>query len=194
MNVVVMRADGVRSRVGAKIHKQLVEVDAIEVVISNGWERYLSELVEHEGFSKVCWTAPAGDDFQHSVISSIKCLGGKAADDDVILVHYGARFMVLDGVISNAIRVCGIYGNASPAHSQVYLAAERQDGESADGWFDRDEIMVLNSPQALRYGYVTRLYDEAERRGLLATNESIPRVSCSRSPSVSGSPREAQIT
>ena len=31
--------------------------------------------------------------------------------------------------------------------------------------------MVLNSPQALRYGYATWLYDEARKRGLLGEVE-----------------------
>ena len=184
--MAVILAGGVGSRVGADVPKQFVEVegrpvlsytierfdahpevDAIEVVIRAGWEGYLEGLVERGGFSKVRWTAPAGGDFQRSVINGVAGLEGKISDDDVILVHYGASPMVPDDVISDAVRVCGLHGNASPAHSQVYLAAERQDGESTTGFLDRDQVMVLNSPQALRYGYARWLYVEAERRGLL---------------------------
>lgn len=190
MNVAVILAGGSGSRVGAAVPKQFIEVvgkpvlaytinrfdnhpeiDAIEIVIRAGWEDYLSDVVAREGFSKVCWIAPAGEDFQHSVINGIKRLEDKVTSDDVILIHYGASPMVPDDVISDAIRVCGLYGNASPAHSQVYLAAERQDGKSTTGFMDRNQVMVLNSPQALRYGYAKWLYDEAEQRDLLETTE-----------------------
>lgn len=62
-----------------------------------------------------------------------------------MLVHYGASPFVSDEAISDAIRVCRLHGNASPAHSQVYLAATPGDGEGTSGFVDRDEVMCLNS-------------------------------------------------
>lgn len=186
MNVAMVLAGGVGSRVGAQVPKQFVEVegrpvlayaieaferhakvDAVEVVVRPGWEGYLDELVRREGFTKVRWTAPAGEDFQHSVMNGLDGLEGAVDDDDVVLVHYGASPMTPARVITDAIRVCREHGNASPARAQVYLAAARQDGRSTDRFLDRDGIMVLNSPQAMRYGYARWLYAEGARRGLL---------------------------
>ena len=41
------------------------------------------------------------------------------------------------------------------------------DGESTTEFLDRDQIMVFNSPQALRYGYAKWVYAEGKRRGLI---------------------------
>lgn len=189
-NVAIILAGGVGSRVGADVPKQFIEVlgrpvlaytierferhpeiDAIEIVCRKGWEGRLREIVEVNGFEKVRWVAEGGDTFQDSAISGIRNLDGKINDGDQVLVHYGASPFVSDEVISDAIRVCSLRGNASPAHSQVYLAAERQDGESTTAFVDRDQVMCLNSPQALRFGYAKWLYEEGERRGLLETVE-----------------------
>ena len=75
--------------------------------------------------------------------------------------------MVTDEIISDAVRVCSMNGNASPANSLVYLAARKTNADFSTEWVDRDEVMCLNSPQALRFGYACHLYDEGRRRGLL---------------------------
>lgn len=190
MNVAIILAGGRGTRVGADVPKQFVEVlgrpvlsytierfqrhpevDAIEVVCRSGWEGELRRICDEGGFDKVQWVAEGGSTFQESVMSGLDFLDGRIADDDQVLIHYGASPFVSDEVISDAIRVCGLHGNASPAHSQVYLAAAIGDGESTTEFLDRDRIMVFNSPQALRFGYAKWVYAEAKRRGLIETVE-----------------------
>lgn len=190
MNIAIILAGGVGSRVGADVPKQFIDilgrpvlaytierfekhpqVDAIEIVCRKGYEDELRALIEREGFSKVRWIAQGGETFQDSVRSGIDFLQGKISDDDQVLIHYGASPFVGDDIIADAIRVCAEHGNASPAHSQVYLAASRNDGVGTSEFIDRDQVMCLNSPQAIRYGYARWIYEEGERRGLLGTVE-----------------------
>lgn len=190
MNVAIILAGGRGTRVGADVPKQFIEVlgrpvlsytierfqrhpevDAIEVVCRKGYEGELRRICEEGGFTKVRWVAEGGKEFQDSVISGLKNLEGEISNDDQVLVHYGASPFVSDEVMSDAIRVCALHGNASPAHSQVYLAATSGDGESTSEFVDRDKVMCLNSPQALRFGYAKWLYEEGARRGLLGKVE-----------------------
>lgn len=186
MNVAIILAGGRGARVGADVPKQFIEVmgrpvlsytierfqmhpeiDAIEVVCRKGYEAELKRICDEGGFTKVRWVAEGGKEFQDSVISGLKNLEGELSDDDQVLVHYGASPFVSDEIISDAIRVCRLHGNASPAHSQVYLAATSGDGEGTSEFVDRDRVMCLNSPQALRFSYAKWLYEEGARRGLL---------------------------
>lgn len=190
MNVAIILAGGVGSRVGADVPKQFIkvlgreilsytierfdqhpEIDAIEVVCRKGYEDTLKEIIKRDHLSKVHWIAEGGATFQDSVISGINNLKNKISDTDQILIHYGASPFVSDEIISDVISVCAKYGNASPAHSQVYLAASRNDGVSTTEFIDRDQVMCLNSPQALRFGYACWLYEEGATRGLLETVE-----------------------
>lgn len=191
MNVAMILAGGRGSRVGADVPKQFIEIfgrpvlsytierfqrhaeiDAIEVVCRKGFEDELDDICEIGGFDKVRWIAEGGAEFQDSVINGLRELDGKISDDDQVLIHYGVSPFVSDDVISDSIRICNLYGNACPAHSQVYLAASRGDGKGTSEFVDRDQVMCLNSPQALRYGYAKWLYAEGGRRGLLGEVES----------------------
>ena len=186
MNVAIILAGGTGTRLGAEIPKQFLDVagrpmlaytlqafdrhplvDAIEVVCHPGWMDFLRDMVAREGFTKVRWVCEGGATFQESENNGIENLADELCDDDIVLTHYGDSPMVSEAVITDAIRVCEAHGNASPASSQVYLAAAREDGVSTTTWLDRDQVMRVNAPQALRYGYARWLREEGERRGLL---------------------------
>lgn len=186
MNIAVILAGGMGSRVGDKKPKQFIEVlgkpvlaytieafeehseiDAIEVVCAEGWNGFLEDMVRKYRLSKVKWTARGGGTFQDSVISGIKNLQGKAGEDDIILVHYGASPFVSSGIISDAIRVCREKGNCVSATPCFLLMGSNDDGKQSTAWVDRDKVMQLNSPQCFQYGYVCQLYEEAAERGLL---------------------------
>ena len=185
-NIAVILAGGVGSRVGADRPKQFVEIfarpvlaytierferhpliDSIEVVCIESHLEYLQLLIRREGFKKVRWITKGGDTFQTSVINGLENLKGQIDEDDQVLIHYGASPMVTDDIISDAVRVCSEKGNASPANSLVYLAARKTNEAYSTEWVDRDKVMCLNSPQALRFGYACNLYDEGRRRGVL---------------------------
>ena len=188
MNIAMILAGGTGSRFGASIPKQFLdvqgkpmlaytiaiyerhpEIDAIEVACHADWIDYLKEMVEEQGFKKVRWISEGGASFQESVIKGIAYLDGKISDNDMVFIQYGDAPMTSAAVISDSIRVCKEHGNSSPAGSMLYLTCGRGDGSSSDEYLNRDNVMRLNTPQGLRFGYAKWLYEEAERRGLLET-------------------------
>ena len=109
MNIAVILAGGVGSRVGAGMPKQFVkilgkpvivytieafqkheDIDAIEVVCVKSHIDYMKELVDTYGLSKVKWITEGGADFQGSVLNGINNLQDKCSEDDIVLVHFGA--------------------------------------------------------------------------------------------------------
>lgn len=185
MNVPIILAGGVGSRLGADRPKQFIEIlgkpvlvytieafqnhpeiDAIEVVCIESHIDYLKELVEKYNLYKVKWITPGGEDFQHSVINGINNLKGKLDDDDIVLIHYGASPMVTEDVISDAIRVCKEKGNSSPAMASLLLLGTNDDDKSTE-WIDRDKVVIFNAPQCFKFSYVTQLYEEAIEKGYL---------------------------
>ncbi len=186
MNIAIILAAGSGSRVGADVPKQFIEVlgrpvlsytvetferhpeiDRVEVVCRPGWEDEVNAIVDAGGFSKVFRIVQGGANFQESVMRGIGGLADRP-DSDMVLVHYGASPFTSPEVISDAIRVCELHGNAAPARSQTYLAATRGDGTGTDAFLERDEIMCLNTPQTLELGYARRLYERGVQRGLIS--------------------------
>lgn len=189
MNVPIILAGGVGSRVGAGKPKQFIEIlgkpllvytieafqnhpeiDAIEVVCIESHIDYLKGLVREYSLDKVRWITPGGEDFQHSVINGINNLKGELADDDIVLVHYGASPFVSEDIITDAILVAKDKGNSSPAISSPLLLGSN-DGDRSLEWIDRDQVMILNSPQCFQFKYVCDLYEEAIEKDYISKVE-----------------------
>lgn len=90
MNIGIVLAGGVGSRVGANRPKQFLEIDgkpiiaytlevfqtdgmidAIEVVCHKEWKEYLQKTIEKYELSKVKWITDGGVTFQESVMNGV---------------------------------------------------------------------------------------------------------------------------
>lgn len=186
MNIAIILAGGVGSRVGADRPKQFVEIwgqpvvyytlerfqqhqeiEAIEVVCLVEYLEYMQDLLKENDFSKVKWLTPGGDTFQQSVINGINNLQDKIGDDDIVLIHYAASPFVSADIISDGIKVAKEKNNCTSATPCFLLMGSNDDGQKSTRWIDRDKLMQLNSPQCFKYGYVKELYAEAQDKGLL---------------------------
>lgn len=186
MNIAVILAGGVGSRVGADRPKQFIEilgkpilaytvekfnshpeVDAIEIVCVESHLEYLREMVNEYNLDKVKWITKGGDTFQGSVKNGIANLKNKIGDDDIVLVHFGASPFIESDIISDAIRVCAEKGNAISTTNFIYLSGIKDDDTKTTKYIDRDTICCMNTPHAFQYKFICDLYDEGERTGVI---------------------------
>lgn len=187
MNVAIILAGGVGSRVGAGKPKQFIEIlgkpilaytiekfqnhdqiDGIEVVCVASHLDYMKELVEKYHLTKVKWIVEGGSTFQESVMNGVDHLRGTLKGEDQVLIHYGASPFIEEEIITDAIKVCKEKGNCTSATPIFLLTGKRDEGVDASSqWVDRDSIVGLNAPQTFRFDYVTQLYDEAKEKDLL---------------------------
>lgn len=191
MNIAVILAGGVGSRVGANVPKQFIEIcgkpilaytvekfqnhpqiDAIEIVCIKSYLGYMEEMKQKYSLDKVKWIAEGGSNFQESVMNGINHLRDKVQDDDIVLVHFGASPFVEEEIITDAIRVCREKGNAISTTPFYVLSGIKDDDTKSSSWIDRDTIACMNSPHAFRYEYVYELYQKAVKTG--AINEVEP--------------------
>ena len=197
MNVAIILAGGVGSRLGAKIPKQFVEVlgkpvlaytieafqdhdeiDAILVVCIESYIDYMTEMKERYGFSKLRWVAKGGSTFQESVMNGIRFLKDKVDRDDIMLIHFGASPFVVGENITDAIRVCKEKGNAISTTDYFLLSGKKKKTTSVDDpenyteeYIDRDTVAVMNAPHAFKYGFIDDMYKEAIETGVIDTVE-----------------------
>ena len=157
MNIAIILAGGIGSRVGAETPKQFIEVlgkpiiaytiekfqnhreiDAIEVVCLDAYKEKCIELCSK--YTKVKWIVSGGKDFQHSVLNGINELNGKLEEDDNVLIHYAASPFVENEIISDAIKVCDEKGNATSATPFFLLAGSNDDGIKSTKWVYRRAV------------------------------------------------------
>ncbi|MFI3165679.1 MAG: IspD/TarI family cytidylyltransferase [Bacillota bacterium] len=186
MNIAVILAGGVGSRLGADRPKQFIEVlgkpiivytieafqendkiDFIEVVCVKSHINYMYKLLKQYNLTKVEIITEGGKDFQNSVINGLVGLDKKCSNEDIVLVHFGASPFIEKDIISDAIVVCQEKGNAISTIPFYVLAGIKDDDTKSSTWIDRDSIACMSSPHAFKYGYITDLYDRAMSTGVI---------------------------
>lgn len=198
MNIAVILAGGIGSRLGAGIPKQFVEVlgkpiiaytidifnkhpdvDAILVVCVEQYEAYMREIKKKYEFEKLLWITEGGATFQESMMNGVHYLRDKARSDDIVLFHFGASPFVTNDIISDCIKVCKRTGtNAISSSDYLLLSGIKKSTASVSDpdnytmeYIDRNTIAVMNTPHAFTYGYITDLYKEATETGIIHTVE-----------------------
>ena len=197
MNVALILAGGVGNRLGAKIPKQFIEVlgkpvlaytieafekhpeiDAILVACVKPYIDYVWDIKEKYGLSKLKWITEGGDTFQGSVLNGIRYLENKVDKDDIVLIHFGASPFITGDIISDCIKVCEEKGNAISTTDFYLLSGKKKSNASVsdpenytDEYINRDTVAIMNTPHAFKYGFVSEMYDEAIRTGVIDTVE-----------------------
>ena len=180
MNIALIIAGGVGSRMGQSIPKQFLNiydkpviiytleafqrhpnVDAIEVVCLDGWHEILRAYAKQYGITKLSWIVSGGSTGQESIRNGVYNLEGKCADDDIVIIHDGIRPLVEESVLSDVIAKCRQYGNAvtaMPYNEQIFLV---DDDISTTRYIPRETIRRVSTPQAYCFGKLDWAYHEA---------------------------------
>lgn len=180
MNIAIIIAGGVGSRMGKNIPKQFIEIrnkpvlaytleafekhpliDAIEVVCIEGWEEDVWAYKEKYGITKLRWMAKGGASGQESIRNGVYNLKDKCSPDDNIIIHDGIRPLVDDSVLDDILEKCDKYGNgvtSMPYNEQIFLV---DDEISTVKYIPRETLRRVATPQAYKYQLLDEKYHEA---------------------------------
>lgn len=180
MNIAIIIAGGVGSRMGQDIPKQFINVydkpiiiytlegfqkhpliDAIEVVCIDGWHDVLRAYAKQYGIDKLKWVVSGGKTGQESIRNGVYSLEGKASDDDIIIIHDGIRPLIEETVLNDVIVKCKQYGNAVtslPYNEQIFVI---DDELSTTKYIPRETLRRVSTPQAYKFGKLDLKYHEA---------------------------------
>lgn len=187
MNVAIIIAGGVGSRMGQEIPKQFINVgekpvivytleafqehplvDAIEVVCLAGWEQVLRAYARQYKIDKLKWVVKGGASGQESIRNGVYNFEGVLAEDDICIVHDGVRPMLDPEVITDVVRVAEERGNAvtsMPYNEQIFLV-DKKDSATTTQYIPRETLRRVSTPQAYRFGLLDSKYHEAFEKGV----------------------------
>lgn len=187
MNVAIIIAGGVGSRMGQEIPKQFINVgekpvivytleafqehplvDAIEVVCLAGWEQVLRAYARQYKIDKLKWVVKGGASGQESIRNGVYNFEGVLAEDDICIVHDGVRPMLDPEVITDVVRVAKERGNAvtsMPYNEQIFLV-DKKDSATTTQYIPRETLRRMSTPQAYRFGLLDSKYHEAFEKGV----------------------------
>lgn len=190
MNVALILAGGVGTRMGAGIPKQFIKIlgkpiivytleileknkniDAVLIACVHSYEEMLWDIVREYGLSKVRWITQGGETFQKSVYKGLQFLEGKCAEDDLVMIHMSVAPFIGDEIIDDALTVCKEKGNSISKNECLLCMGSRDNDEYSTISVLREGLIGLNTPQTFFFGELLHDYQTADREGYLDSLE-----------------------
>lgn len=187
MIVALIIAGGSGNRMGQDIPKQFInvfdkpiiiytlesfqqhpEIDAIEVVCLEGWEKMLWAYAKQYKIDKLKWVTGGGSSGQESIRNGVFFLEDKCSSDDLIIVHDGIRPLIESSVLTDVIHTAKQYGNAvtsMPYNEQIFVVNE-DDATTTCEYIPRETIRRVATPQAYSFELIDSKYHEAFEKGI----------------------------
>jgi 2-C-methyl-D-erythritol 4-phosphate cytidylyltransferase len=186
-NIALIIAGGVGARTHQDIPKQFINVhdkpvivytleafqrhpniNAIEVVCLEGWHDILKAYAKQFGITKLENVVNGGITGQDSIRNGLYDIAERYhEDDDIVLIHDAIRPMVSADVISDNIRVCREYGNATTVIPCTSVMLQTEDSVVSEDQIPRDNLKITQTPQSFFLNELLAVHAEAVQRDLL---------------------------
>lgn len=186
-NIALIIAGGVGARMHQDIPKQFINVkdkpvivytmeafqkhpniDAIEVVCLEGWHDILRAYAKQFNITKLENIVSGGETGQDSIRNGLYDIAKRyKEDDDIVLIHDSIRPMVSADIISDNIRVCRKFGNATTVIPCTSVMLKTEDGLVSADQIPRDNLKITQTPQAFFLNELLAVHAEAIKMDLL---------------------------
>ena len=183
MNIALLTAGGSGNRMGQEIPKQFMcidnkpiiiytlqafqisqDIDAIAIVCIKGWEIFLNAYAKQFNITKLKWIFEGAETNQDSIKNGILRLReAGCSEEDIILVHDGARPLVSSEIISRNIEICEKYGYAVTGLMCKEAIMERVEDNVHEISIPRERLVRTQTPHTYRLGTLLNAHIEAEQ-------------------------------
>lgn len=184
MNIALILAGGMGSRMGQEIPKQFIhvnnrpviiytllavqnhpEIDRIQVVCIEGWEKILQGYAKQYNITKLTGIVSGGATRFDSTRLGMESLGN-VADEDIIIVHDSVRPLVTSESLSDTIAVCRSYGNSMTILDCADTMYARTDRQYTSQEVERGNLVRGQTPEAISGRRMREMYAMADLRGI----------------------------
>ncbi|MGY3568461.1 IspD/TarI family cytidylyltransferase [Vibrio paucivorans] len=193
MNIALLTAAGVGSRMKQEIPKQFLHVnnkplivytlekfqnhpgiDKILIVTLSSWVDVVKAYAKQYGITKLEWVVEGGASGQESILNGLSTLkdGGVSADDTV-MIHDGNRCNVSPELISDSLSVYKENGSAVAAIPCIEAVFRSNDeGRSSTVSIPREQLFRTQTPHTYSLGKLLWAHDEAKEKAIEDTAAS----------------------
>lgn len=144
------------------------QVDYLVVLVDKDYLELGRRIISHQPFEKIKEVIPGGERRMDSVKIGLSAI---PETTELVVVHDGVRPLVSPSLISRVIEKAREVGAAIAAVPPVDTMKETAEGYVL-GTLDRRRLMRAQTPQAFHYRIIMKAYQEAERKGVSATDDA----------------------
>lgn len=186
MNIAILTAAGVGSRLGQDVPKQFLsindkplivytmekfqqhkDIDYIAVVCLEGWEGMLKAYAKQFGIDKLRWIFKGGETGMKSIQNAVFGLEKELNNDDIVLVQDGIRVNTSDKIITDCIAMTKEKGVAIATIPLAEAPYYIEDGETKE--LDRNKLLRTQTPHGIRFKKLVEIHKEANQKGIKDT-------------------------
>lgn len=110
-----------------------------------------------------------GAERQDSVMNALRTISG---DTEIVAVHDAARCLASPKLFADCIASAREYGSGV-AGRRVYDTVKRVDGDRIVGTLDRNELVMIETPQTFRTELIRKAYEKAYADGFYGTDDAM---------------------
>ncbi len=191
MNIALLTAAGIGSRMRQEIPKQFIHInnkpvilytleafqrspliDEIIVVSLENWKDMLWAYARQFAITKLKYIVNGGNTGQESILCGLLELEKEHKKTDVVMVHDGNRPMISQEVIADSLAVYNKYGCAVAAIPCIEAIFESEDGNSSDIAIPREKLFRTQTPHTYALQDLLSAHEEADKRNIHNTTAS----------------------
>lgn len=181
MNIGLILAGGSGTRMGSNLPKQFMEVhekpliiytieafnnnpniEYIAIICKADYKEKLDLWVKKFEMTKVKWVIDGGDTRQSSVECGLKILDNVCSEDDIIVIHDGARPLISQKIISDNIEAAIKYNATNTVIPSADTIIVSKDGQGIDEVPPRNELYLCQTPQSFKFGLIKKAHENAK--------------------------------
>lgn len=185
MNIVLLTAAGLGSRMHLDVPKQFLyiegkpvilytmeafqrhpQIDAMIVVTLENWEETVKAYARDYEINKLKWITAGGGTGQESIKKGIRELSRYCSEKDVIMVHDGNRPFVSEEMISDSLATFKEYGSAVAAMRCVEAIFRSADGKTSSDNIPREQLYRTQTPHTYTLEKLLWAHKRAEELGI----------------------------
>lgn len=149
------------------------DIDAIEVVCLKGWHDIVRAYCKQFGISKLRNIVDGGETGQDSIRNGLYDIAEQYHnEEDIVVIHDAIRPMVSEEIITDNIRVCKEYGNATAVIPCTSVMLKTQDMTVSDEQIPRENLKISQTPQSYYINELVKVHKEAVKLDLLPSISS----------------------
>lgn len=184
----IILAGGKGKRMGANISKQYIElkgkpilyytikrfseskdIDRIILVLPKDEIDYCKEEVLDKYSLKVDLIVEGGKERQDSVINALD----KLVDDEIVLIHDGARPFVSQRIIDEGIKYARLYGAAAPGVMPKDTIKIKDDNSFSLSTPDRNTLVAIQTPQVFKLNIIKDCHKRVKEENIKVTDDTM---------------------
>jgi 2-C-methyl-D-erythritol 4-phosphate cytidylyltransferase/2-C-methyl-D-erythritol 2,4-cyclodiphosphate synthase len=148
-------------------------IDDIVLVVNKFNKDEIKKIVKEYNFSKVKLLALGGFTRQSSLEKGLQALQElKPKQNDLIVIHNGANPLPSYDEISQAVQEAELT-NACIVGHKIKDTVKKIKGKTIKETIDREDLVVAQTPQVIRYALLKEAIKNAVKKGIEATDEAM---------------------